>query len=92
MPALLTRMSSPPRRSTVARDRGLPGRLVGDVEVRRLAADPLSGLGGVLQVADHHLRAGLGKRLGHPGTEPLGTTGDQRIPACEHVLSHPSLL
>ena len=72
------------------RDRGLPARLVGDVEVRGLTADALRGLRGqvVLEVADHHLRAGRGERLRHPGAEAVRAAGDERLPALEQPFSH----
>jgi hypothetical protein len=46
----------------------------------------------LLDVADHHLRAGRGEGLRHPRAEALRATGDERMPTRERVLSHLSPL
>ena len=87
MPALLTRMSSPPSSLDGRRDRALPAGLVGDVEVHEAGRAPVLPIasrsrGPVLwQVADHHRRAGRGQRLRHALPQAAGAAGDQRLAA-----------
>ena len=73
-------------------DRGLPAGVVGDVEVHEpVAVAERSGhLGAevVLQVADHHLGAGCGQRLGHALAESLGAAGDQCPAAGQVEICH----
>ena len=90
IPALLTRMSSPPSCSIVAATAA--SQLASSVTSRRRRerADRLRRLPGeiVLHVADHHLRAGRGERLRHPRAEPLRAAGHERLAALEHAFSH----
>ena len=81
-PALLTRMSSPPKSEAAAVDGVLPARLVGHVEVHEAVAVALERVGDllpdvVLQVGDHDTGAGGGERLGHALAESLGAPGHE---------------
>ena len=75
-PALLTRMSSPPKSEAAAVVGVLPAGLVGDVEVHEAVAlaERVGHLRAevVLEVGDHDAGAGRGQRLRHALPESLG--------------------
>ena len=77
------------------RHRGLPARVVGDVEgheggLGAAGRDRLRGLPANVRqhVADHHRRASPGKRRRHPGAEAARAAGHQGLPAGEVECAH----
>ena len=96
MPALFTRMSSPPSSAIVCVIAVSQSASFGHVERDEPAGRPSArdGGGGLLadvleHVADHHGRARLGQRLGYARPEAAGTPGDQRSPSGQVVRTHP---
>ena len=79
-------------------DRGLPARVVGDVEFDgshfAVIAERFRGLRALilLDIADHHGRAGLGQTFGDRRADPLRAAGDQRLAAGQIELTHPRFL
>ena len=99
MPALLIRISKPPSVGDGLRDRPLPLRVVGDVELDETGLDAFlgdrgrAGAPGLLEdIADHDRGAGARQRLRDAGAESARAAGDQGFPARKALPTHDVLL